>query len=145
MGRFGPTERVAKATYRQYLRKEVGQACRPELVGGGLIRPRGDWAEVVALHQRGEREFTDERVLGSGEFVEGLVRRAEERLQQQGARRNNREGLAVYIEQECRKAGIPVQELQGRSRRRPISQVRATLARRLVEEHGAPLAETARY
>ena len=96
------------------------------------------------MRQRGEREFTDERVLGSGEFVEGLVRRAEERLQQQVARRHNREGLAVYIEQACRQAGITVQELQGGSRRRQISQVRATLARQLVEERGATLAEAAR-
>ncbi len=143
--RFGPTERAAKAAYRQYVREGVAQGRRPELVGGGLIRSRGGWAEVVAMRQRGEREFTDERVLGSGEFVEGLVRRAEERLQKQVAQRQNREGLAVYIEQECRKAGITVQELQGGSRRRRISQVRATLAWQLVGERGATLAEAARY
>ena len=139
LGRFGATERVAKAAYRQYVCEGVAQGHRPELVGGGLIRSRGGWAEVVAMRQRGERTFTDERVLGSGEFVEGLVRSADERLQQQAARRQNSKGLAGYIEKECYRAGISVQELQGGSRRRQISQVRATLARRLVEEHGTTL------
>ena len=48
-------------------------------------------------------------------------------------------------EQACHKAGIPVQELPGGRRRRPISQVRATLARQVVEEQGATRAETARH
>lgn len=73
LGRFGPTEGVAKQAYQQYVREGASSGRRPELVGGELIRSRGGWAEVVAMRQRGERVFTDERALGSREFVEGLV------------------------------------------------------------------------
>ena len=141
---FGPTERRAKRAYQQYLREGVSQGRRPELVGGGLLRSQGGWAEVLARRQRGERAFTDERVLGSGEFVEALVQEAEERLRRQLTPRRA-VPLAVRLAQVCEEAGVSLAEVQSGSRRRPISQLRAMLAREFVAEHGLALAEVARH
>jgi putative transposase len=49
----------------------VGQ--RPELVGGGLTRSAGDWFAVRSQRSRGGRELSDERILGSAEFVERIL------------------------------------------------------------------------
>jgi hypothetical protein len=53
---------------------------RPDLVGGGLIRSVGSWSEVLSLRRAKERVFTDERILGRGDFVETILRGADERL-----------------------------------------------------------------
>ena len=53
---------------------------RPDLVGGGLIRSVGGWSEVLSLRRAKERVFTDERILGRGDFVETILRGADERL-----------------------------------------------------------------
>ena len=45
---FGRTERAALRAYRAYLREGIPQGRRPELVGGGLVRSLGGWAEVSA-------------------------------------------------------------------------------------------------
>ena len=66
---FGRTERTALQAYRSYLHDGLPQGRRPELVGGGLVRSLGGWAEVRAIRQRGERVLTDARILGTGPFV----------------------------------------------------------------------------
>ena len=64
LARFGQTRAEAQRTYRHYIAEGIPQGRRPERVGGGLLRSRGGWAEVVAIRKRGEREFTDERLRG---------------------------------------------------------------------------------
>jgi hypothetical protein len=142
--RFGKTHAEARRSYRHYIEEGIPQGRRPELVGGGLLRSRGGWAEVVAVRKRGEREFTDERVLGSGEFVATLLREAEGQRRERWATRPNPQALAAYVEQACDNAGVSVQALRQGSRRHRVSQVRAALARQLVRSKGLSLAETAR-
>ena len=60
----------------------AGRGERPELVGGGLIRSMGRWSEVVALRGKREREVSDERILGSGEFGERMVEEAREGMKE---------------------------------------------------------------
>ncbi len=78
------------------------------------------------------------------DHLKGRVQKAEVGLRQQVALRRSREAVSGDIERECRRAGVTVQELRSGSRRRPISQVRARLARQLVAERGVALAEAAR-
>jgi len=52
------------------------------LVGGGLIRSLGGWSEVLSLRRRGEKTVSDERILGSGEFIEQLLSEAEEKAKE---------------------------------------------------------------
>ena len=44
---FGQRERPARRAYRAYLRDGIPQGRRLDLVGGGLIRSLGGWAEVA--------------------------------------------------------------------------------------------------
>jgi hypothetical protein len=54
----------------------MDQGRRPELVGGGLIRSSGGWSEVLSLRKRGEKEASDQRILGEGDFVEKVLSEA---------------------------------------------------------------------
>ena len=78
LGCFGKTVRVARRSYAAFMNKGIGQGRRPELVGGGLIRSFGGWAALKASRFNGLRVMGDERILGSGEFVESVLKRGEE-------------------------------------------------------------------
>lgn len=83
LGFFGTKGRKAVRAYREFVEagKDVGQ--RPELVGGGLIRSMGGWSKVLSLRQTGEREAYDERILGDGDFVQAILKEADQKLVRQ--------------------------------------------------------------
>ncbi len=145
LGWFGSTEGQAKRFYRQYVEKGVEQGRRPELVGGGLIRSLGGWSQVKALRRFAGREMSDERILGSGDFVEQVIREADEQVKFQFPIQERNDKAKRLIAKTCRKDNISVEALQSGSRRRDISSARAELVGRLVEECGFTLAETARW
>src|SRR3990172_1092776 len=70
---FGSKEGSAKKEYRKFMEAGMGQGRRPELVGGGLIRSQGGWSQVISMRRRRDAEKSDERILGSGDFVEKIV------------------------------------------------------------------------
>jgi REP-associated tyrosine transposase len=77
---FGDREGRSKREYRKFVEAAIGQGHRPELAGGGLVRSQGGWSQVVSMRKRGEAEKSDdERILGSGDFVEKIVAETEER------------------------------------------------------------------
>ena len=55
----------------------------PLLNGGGLVRSLGGWSNVLAVRRKGEREEADQRVLGSGKFVQSVLKEAELRQRRQ--------------------------------------------------------------
>jgi putative transposase len=139
---FGDKEGKAKKAYRQYVKEGIGLGRRPELVGGGLIRSLGGWSEVLSLRRHGKKVLTDERVLGSGDFVERVMKEADESYQ--FPKDEYRQRAEQHIKEVCEKENINMKELKAGGRRRRISQVRSTIACELVEIYGIPLAEIAR-
>ena len=79
---FGDKETTARRRYSEFVQKGVGQGRRPDLAGGGLLRSQGGWATVKALRRSGAYQKGDERILGDGDFVEGVLSQAEEQFQQ---------------------------------------------------------------
>ncbi len=141
---FGSSEGGAKKAYRKYVREGIGQGRRPELVGGGLIRTLGGWSQVLSLRRNREKVLTDERILGSGDFVERVIREADERLDYQLQAGERKQRVNQLIQEVCNREKINIKELRAGSRRGPISQVRSQVAVQLVEKYGIPLAEVAR-
>jgi putative transposase len=82
LGYFGRRKKRAMVEYEQYVREGIDKGRRPELVGGGLIRSLGGWSEVLSLRRRGEKTASDERILGSGDFIEQLLAEAEEKVKE---------------------------------------------------------------
>ncbi len=117
------------------------------MVGGGLVRSLGGWGEVRSQRQRKAQTVSDERIkriLGSGEFVEKILKEAEARTQRQHAAQT-RSGRAERVtSQACKKNGVSLTELRAGSRRGELPALRADLACRLVEDFGLPVAEVAR-
>jgi hypothetical protein len=77
---FGEYLSAGRKKYREYVEKGVDQGKRPELTGGGLIRSMGGWAAVTMLRNT-MRMKSDERILGDGDFVEEVLKTAEEQFE----------------------------------------------------------------
>ncbi|HEY3277764.1 MAG TPA: transposase [Syntrophorhabdaceae bacterium] len=71
LGLFGQ-----KAQYRRFVEKGISLGPQPELTGGGLIRSARGRVEVKELRREGVK--SDERILGRSDFVDSVLRRAEE-------------------------------------------------------------------
>ncbi len=141
---FGKKEGEAKRVYSKHVQAGVGQGRRPDLVGGGLIRSVGGWSEVLSLRRDKERVLSDERILGSGDFVERIYREADERIRYQIPSNELIQKVGQLIEEVCKKEGININELRMGSRRGNIPKVRKQLACQLVDRFGVSLAEAAR-
>lgn len=76
---FGRRRKTAVKRYIGFLEEGNSLGRRPELVGGGLLRSVGGWSEVVSMRRRGVGMASDERILGSGGFVERVIEEAEAR------------------------------------------------------------------
>ena len=63
--RFGKNTTTARRNYRQFVSEGIKAGRRDDLVGGGLKRSQGE-------RPNNEYESFDERVLGGGDFVDGL-------------------------------------------------------------------------
>ena len=79
---FGQSEKGARRAYESFVAKGVKHGRRPDLVGGGLLRSIGGWAELKEFRDLGIRIKGDERILGSADFVEAVSKKANEDLQQ---------------------------------------------------------------
>lgn len=142
---FGAKKREAKRAYRQFVREGIEQGHRSDLVGGGLIRSQGGWSAVKAMRRRGVREKSDERILGSGEFVEQLIRQSDQSRKEHFSAFQLSQKASALVGQVCKEQNIRVDTLKSGSRRRNVSMVRAQLAQKLVEGLGLSLSETGRH
>jgi hypothetical protein len=86
----------------------------------------------------------DERILGSGDFVERVIRAAEARMQRQYTARERGQSVERLIAEECKKRKVSLTELRSGSRRGVIAAFRGHVSRKLVEGYGIPIAEVAR-
>jgi len=142
---FKDTIRKARNAYRRFVEEGIGMGRQPQLTGGGLIRSKGGWSQVVSARRSGEREEYDERILGSGDFVHAALNEAEEKIRLQLKHRRTGRTLVQIIDQECDRRQISPKELEGGSRRREVSAMRIKIAKRGLDELGLSLAEIARH
>jgi REP element-mobilizing transposase RayT len=80
---FGKNVFLARRRYREFLEKGVNQGRRSELVGGGLIRSIGGWQAFKALDKAEAHLKSDERILGDSDFVEAVLKKAQEQRERQ--------------------------------------------------------------
>jgi REP element-mobilizing transposase RayT len=145
LAQFGDTKRKARNEYRRFLCEGIDMGRQPELTGGGLIRSKGGWSQVVSARRSGRKEEYDERILGSGDFVNAILKEAEEKTLLQLKLRRAGKTLSKIIDQECDRSKISPKELKGGSRRREVSALRIKIAKRGLDELGLSLAEIARH
>lgn len=141
---FGKKEKEAKNNYRRYVQEGISLGGRPELVGGGLIRSLGGWSNVISMRRHGDRDLSDERILGNGDFVEQIIKEADDRVKRQLPENSQQKIIVKVIQEICDKREVNIKELSSGSRRRFVSEARRIIAYRLIKDHGIPLSEVAR-
>lgn len=141
---FGKGHRASR-DYLNFVVEGISLGRRPELVGGGLIRSLGGWASVLALRHRGERQASDERVLGDADFVEAVWSEANELGKENLRLRGKKEELSSLAEKVCRAHRVSVEELRSGSRRHPIVEGRRDFCRVAIMRYGYSGAEVARF
>jgi len=142
---FGTTEGEARRAYREFVKVGIDQGRRSDLTGGGLIRSHGGWLSVQSMRRLGVREKSDERILGSGAFVERLIDQADQSRREQFSAQQRLKHATSLIEALCKRENVSVGALRSGSRRQKVSTVRRQLARVLVEQCGLSLVETGRH
>ena len=121
LARLGRKRREAVARYREFVIAGWNQGRREDLSGGGLIRSAGG-AENVARRRPEKRESADERILGSGEFVEEIWRAADHT----GVARPQRPWEEI-LNEIAGQSGIEASRILGRSRERRVSRAKRIL------------------
>ncbi len=141
---FGPTERVARRRYREFVAAGVQQGRRPDLQGGGLVRSQGGWERVVTLRRGREAWTADERILGSSDFVEAMHREAAARTLPP-PRARALAALRTLILRGAATWGLAPAELVAGGRRRPVARARALVSRVAVRDLGLPMTVVAQH
>jgi REP element-mobilizing transposase RayT len=144
LGFFASKPKKAIRAYIEFMDEGKDLWKRPELVGGGLIRSMGGWSKVMTLRRKGEAEAYDERILGDGDFVQTILKEADQKLVRQIKARRKTGSLAKIIKDRCRQTGINETELRAGSQRRSVSKLRQEICFYLSRELGIPMAEIAR-
>lgn len=130
--RFGSKPAAARRNYRQFVSDGVMNGHRDELVGGGLKRSQGERPED-------EYESFDERVLGSGEFVDSL--RQDVRLQE----RMRRVTLPHLLEVVSAAMGVDSDSVRRPSKSRAPALVRGIICPLAIFEFGYRGSEVGRF
>ena len=87
---FSEKRFTAQRRYKIFVQKGIQKGKCPELTGGGLIRSSGGWSVVKSLRRANIHFKSDERILGDSDFVESVLKAANEsferkyRLKSQG-------------------------------------------------------------
>jgi hypothetical protein len=79
---FGGNIPEARRLYLEFVKKGVTAGRRPELTGGGVVRSAGGWSALSTMRKGDSRMKGDERILGQGDFVETVLKTAQEKLDQ---------------------------------------------------------------
>ena len=111
----------------------IDKGHRPELVGGGLVRSIGGWSQVKSMRRTDAREMSDARILGSGEFVEQIIKEASVNVKYQFTESERRRNVEEYITTVCKKENLNIKELRSSSRRQPVFRTRALIAKHIVK------------
>ena len=116
LGRFGGSTRAARAAYRQFVNDGAGQGEREEFCGGGLRR-------VMMTGIEDEPQMFDERVLGSGEFVQALLGEATIASSDPLIL-----PLEILVEKVAEVFGVTVEEIRQPGRRKAVADARSLIS-----------------
>lgn len=142
---FGKRVSEGRDNYYSYVKEGVDQGRRPELVGGGLIRSLGGWAEAKKVRLKGQdRVKGDERILGDGDFVMNILSEANERID----RRYELKSLGYDIDRLEQRVleiyRIETQDLYSKSRQKIRAEARSVFCYWAVRELGVEGAKLAK-
>jgi len=85
---FSNKKKEARKIYRAFIENGVEVGKREDLTGGGLLRSQGGWEALKGYRKAGIRLKGDERILGDSDFVEKVLKSAQESLEEKYGLKN---------------------------------------------------------
>lgn len=134
---------VARRRYREFIKKGIDQGKRADLIGGGLVRSAGGWAAVRSMRKSGVRPKSDERILGSSDFVDDVLARAQEALEHRYALEARGIDFDQIVAAASELLSIQPQEIMGACKERRIVRARQLICCWAVKELGMSMTVTA--
>ena len=128
--------RPACRAYERFVAEGVDQGRRPELVGGGLIRSAGGWSSIKALRGEDMRVMGDERILGSGDFVQSVLQQAQERYEKKTLACVKGFNLETLIERVAEKLCLAAADLRSAGKQRVSARGRSSICALAIEYLG---------
>jgi len=145
LGRFGARVGAARRAYRAFVEAGISLGRRPEMVGGGLIRSLGGWAEATkALRHGAARVKGDERILGDSSFVLGVLEACAEGLKLKEQMRRQGYDLERLAGRAATLFGLSPEAIQSASKRPDLVAARSLFCYWAVSELGETATAVAR-
>jgi hypothetical protein len=118
----------------RFVRKGIDQGRRPELVGGGLLRSIGGWSALKAMRDTETRVISDERILGSSDFVEMVLKSANEAYERRTAIQAQGIDLEQLIGIVAARLDLEVDLILSSSRQRTVALARSIICCLAVDQ-----------
>lgn len=125
---FGRTVSDARRNLEEHVSKWSAKGRSSELTGGGLIRSAGGWHAVKEAYRDGIRITSDERILGSSDFVAMTLEQSGEAYDRRMRIKSSGIDLSAVIAAVCRHFKIAEKELGSTSKRLEIARARALVS-----------------
>ncbi len=138
---FGKRLKDARQNYHHFVEKGIKHGRRTDLQGGGLVRSAGGDTSVLSPKRKEDCELSDERILGSGDFVACVI---QDKNEIEEKRLEKKIPLYELIRLVSDFLGIKKSEVFSRSRKRIIGKARALIAYYSIYEMGYKGAEVGR-
>lgn len=133
---FGSRLKQARDRYQEFVEAGIAQGRRKDLVGGGLVRGAGGWSQVLSFRRKGIRVASDERILGSGEFVQRLLSEVDDREKETLRLSSLIRDLPSPASRIAEGEGVTEEELRSGGRTRRISKARRVFLSGGAQEDG---------
>jgi len=134
----------ARRSYSDFVKKGINQGSRPDLVGGGLLRSTGGWLALTSLRSVGLRIMGDERILGSGDFVENVLKQANEEYEKKTLVKAKGLDLDILVDAVAKCFDVDSKILKGSSKQRTVSRARSIICYLGINKMGISGATIAR-
>lgn len=122
---FGSRKNTAIKHYRQFIERGIREGL-DDLSGGGLIRSNRGW-ELASDSGSVQNRVGDERILGSGEFVESALQRDDRQWEARSRLSALGWDLETLIQHLCEKYSVLPGQLRGKSRQNTLSIVKSLI------------------
>jgi len=140
LARFSNTVGKSRQAYREFIILGIEKGKRTDLTGGGLIRSAGGWKQAKVILRGREKWAYDERILGSSEFVQGILREVQEpKLKEQQLMQNHEKSLEALINSVASLLKLNTTEITSGSRRRCVVEARKVISFVAIRKLGMSL------
>ncbi|MBI1883610.1 MAG: transposase [Chlamydiae bacterium] len=128
LSRFSRKRYAARLSYHQYIEDGLAMGERNDLMGGGLRRSAGGWTGVSDLRKNKEYWRGDDRILGNGQFVEGILKATEEQMERREALIRKGWNLEKIVEKVCSMFDVKAEELKNKGRSNALSKAKGLIS-----------------